>query len=122
MLADLRANALVAHGSASLQLRDTKTARQDFMAVLSVAPRSTDVYVNLASVALAENKPDEAISFYNSALGIDGANFNSLRGLISIYAAQNKIDQAHARIDQALGAQPKHAALHFLKGQVYGFR
>jgi len=31
MLADLRANALVAHGSAALQMRDPKTARQDFM-------------------------------------------------------------------------------------------
>ncbi|MDX6532016.1 MAG: hypothetical protein QOH41_4306 [Blastocatellia bacterium] len=121
MLADLRANTLVVHGSAALQLRDTKTARQDFMAAHDAAPRSTDIYVNLASVALAENKLDEAITFYNSALGIDGANFNSLRGLISIYAAQNHIDQAHARIDQALGAQPNNASLHFLKGQVYGF-
>ena len=57
----------------------TKTARLDFLAARDAAPNSTDVYVNLASVALAENKLDEAIGFYNSALGIDGANFNSLR-------------------------------------------
>ncbi len=121
MLADLQANTMVAHGSAALQLRDTKTAHKDFLAALAAAPRSTDIYVNLASVALAENKADEAISFYNSALGIDSANFNSLRGLITIYAAQSKIDQAHARIDQALASQPNNASLHFLKGQVYGF-
>lgn len=121
MLADLRANALVVHGSAALQLRDTKTARQDFMAARDAAPKSTDVYVNLASVALAENKLDEAIGFYNSALGIDIANFNSLRGLIAIYAAQNKIDLARARVEQSLAAQPNNASLHFLRGQVYGF-
>jgi tetratricopeptide (TPR) repeat protein len=121
MLADLRANALVAHGSAALQLRDTKTARRDFLAARDAAPNSTDVYVNLASVALAENKPDEAITFYQSALAIDGTNFNSLRGMISIYAAQNRINQAHARVDQSLSAQPNNASLHFLKGQVYGF-
>jgi tetratricopeptide (TPR) repeat protein len=121
LLADLRANTLVAHGSAALQLRDTKTARQDFLAARDAAPNSTDVYVNLAAVALAENKPDEAITFYQSALAIDGANFNSLRGLISIYAAQNRIDLAHARIDQSLNSQPNNASLHFLKGQVYGF-
>ena len=121
ILVDLRANALVAHGSAALQLRDTKTARRDFLAARDAAPNSTDVYVNLASVALAENKPDEAIAFYQSALAIDGANFNSLRGMISIYAAQNRIDQAHARVDQSLNAQPNNASLHFLKGQVYGF-
>jgi tetratricopeptide (TPR) repeat protein len=121
MLADLRANTLIAHGSAALQLRDTKTARRDFLAAHEAAPNSTDVYVDLASVSLAENKPDEAIAFYQSALAIDGANFNSLRGMISIYASQNRIDQAHARVDQSLRAQPNNASLHFLKGQVYGF-
>jgi tetratricopeptide (TPR) repeat protein len=121
MLADLRANTLVTRGSAALQMRNTKMARQDFLAARDAAPHSTDVHVNLASVALAENKIDEAIGFYNSALAIDGANFNSLRGLISIYAAQNRIDLAHARMDQSLSAQPNNASLHFLKGQVYGF-
>src|SRR6185503_17520415 len=73
------------------------------------------------SIALAENKVDEAITFYNNALAIDGANFNSLRGLISIYANQNRLEQAHARVDQAINSQPNNAGLHFLKGQVYGY-
>ncbi|MFN2577444.1 MAG: tetratricopeptide repeat protein [Pyrinomonadaceae bacterium] len=121
MLADLRANALVAHGSAALQLRDSKTARADFMAAHDASPNSTDVYVNLAAVSLAENKPDEAVGFYNSALMIDNANFNSLRGLINIYASRNETGQAHARIDQSIAAQPANASLHFLKGRIYGF-
>jgi tetratricopeptide (TPR) repeat protein len=121
MLADLRVNTLVVHGSAALQLRDTKTARQDFMMAHDASPNSTDVYVNLAAVALAENKPDEAVTFYNNALAIDGANFNSLRGLINIYAARNQTAEAHARIDQSIAAQPNNASLHFLKGQIYGF-
>jgi tetratricopeptide (TPR) repeat protein len=121
MLAEIRANTLIAHGTAALQLRDTKTARADFLAAHDAAPGSADIYVNLASVALAENKVDEAITFYNNALAIDGVNFNSLRGLISIYANQNRLDQAHARVDQAINSQPNNASLHFLKGQVYGY-
>src|SRR5260370_37043654 len=121
MPADSRANSLIVHGSAALQLRDTKTARSDFLAAHDAAPGSADVYVKRAAVALAENKVDEAITFYNNALAIDGANFNSLRGLISIYASQNHTDQAHARVDQAINSQPNNASLHFLKGQVYGF-
>jgi len=121
MLAEIRANTLIAHGTAALQLRDTKTARTDFLAAHDAAPGSADIYVNLASVALAENKVDEAITFYNNALAIDGASFNSLRGLISIYANQNRLDQAHARVDQAINSQPNNASLHFLKGQVYGY-
>jgi tetratricopeptide (TPR) repeat protein len=114
MLADLTANALIVHGSASLQLRDTKTARADFMTAHDAAPKSPDIYVNLAAVALAENKTDEAIGFYNNALNLDSANFNSLRGLITIYAARNQTAQAHQRVDQSIAAQPNNASLLFL--------
>ena len=56
MLAELRAKNLMAHGSAALQLRDTKTARADFDAAHTAAPGSADAYNNLALVALTENK------------------------------------------------------------------
>jgi tetratricopeptide (TPR) repeat protein len=121
MLAELKAKTLIAHGSAALQLRDTKTARQDFLAAHDVAPSSADIYVDLAMVSLAEGKTDEAIGFFDNALAVDGANFNALRGLTNIYAAQKRTDLAHARIDQAIAAQPTNASLHFLKGRVYGF-
>jgi tetratricopeptide (TPR) repeat protein len=121
LLAELKAKALIAHGSAALQLRDTKTARQDYMASREAAPGNPDIYVNLAVVALAENKVDEAIGFYNNALAIDGAHFEALRGLTNIYAGQKHADQAHARIDQAIASQPNNASLHFLKGRIYGF-
>jgi tetratricopeptide (TPR) repeat protein len=31
------------------------------------------------------------------------------------------LDQAHARVDHALGSQPNNAALHYLKAEVYGY-
>jgi tetratricopeptide (TPR) repeat protein len=121
MLAELKVKTLIAHGSAALQLRDTKTARADFLAAHDIAPTSADIYVDLAMVSLAEGKADEAIGFYNNALTIDGAHFNALRGLSNVYAAQQKTSDAHARIDQAIAAEPNNASLHFLKGRIYGF-
>ena len=121
MLAQLRGKTLLARGSAAIQTGDTKKARQDFLAAKDAAPSETEPYVNLAAVALVERKTDEAIAFYNNALSIDGANFNALNGLINIYISQGHADQAHARVDQALGSQPNNASLHFLKAQVYGF-
>ena len=121
MLAELKTKTLIAHGSAALQMGDTKTARQDFMSARDAAPNNADIYVNLAVVALAEGKTDEAIGSYNNALTLDGAHFNALRGLINIYAGQKHTDQAQARIDQAIAAYPTNASLHFLKGRVYGF-
>lgn len=121
LLAELKAKTLIAHGSAALQLRDTKTARADFMAAHDIAPSSADIDVDLAMVSLAEGKADEAIGFFNNALAIDGAHFNALRGLTNIYAARKKTADAHARIDQAIASQPNNASLHFLKGRIYGF-
>jgi len=121
MLAELKAKTLIAHGSAALQLRDTKTARTDFLAAHDIAPSSPDIDVDLAMVSLAEGKTEEAIGFFNNALAIDGAHFNALRGLTNIYASQKKTDQAHARIDQSIAAQPNNASLHFLKGRIYGY-
>jgi tetratricopeptide (TPR) repeat protein len=121
MLAELKAKTSIAHGSAALQLRDTKTARADFLAAQQIAPNSADINVDLAMVSLAEGKADEAIGFYNNALTIDGTHFNALRGLTNIYAAQRKTSDAHARIDQAITAQPNNASLHFLKGRIYAF-
>ena len=121
MLVELKAKTLIAHGSAALQLRDTKTARADFLAAHDLAPSSADIDVDLAMVSLAEGKADEAIGFYNKALTIDGAHFNALRGLTNIFAAQKKTADAHVRIDQVIAAQPNNASLHFLKGRIYGF-
>ncbi|MEO8434658.1 MAG: tetratricopeptide repeat protein [Pyrinomonadaceae bacterium] len=121
MLAQLRAKTLLAHGSAAIQTGDAKKARLDFMAAKEAAPGETEPHVNLAAVALMERKPDEAIASYQNALSIDGANYNALNGLINIYVSQGHPEQAHARVDQALGSQSNNASLHFLKAQVYGF-
>lgn len=121
MLAELNLKTLLAHGTCALQLRDTKTARQDFLAARDAAPNSTEPFIVLASVALMEGKADEAINFYHGALAIDSGNFGALRGLVNLYASQKRLDQAHARVDQAITAQPNNAALHFLKGEVFGY-
>src|SRR5262249_32155321 len=81
-----------------------------------------EIYNNLAALALLENKPDEGVGFYQSALKISATNFNALSGLISLYAKRNEIDKAHAVIDQALNSYQNNASLHFLKAQVYGFQ
>jgi tetratricopeptide (TPR) repeat protein len=121
LLAELRLKALTTRGSAQLGLGNTKAARADMEAARDQAPGMPGVYSNLAVVAIRENKQDEAISLYERALDIDKVNFDALNGLISIYVKQNHLDQAHARVDTALGAQPNFAALHYLKAQVYGY-
>ncbi len=121
MLAEVRMKAYLSRGSAALEQGNTASARKDFMMARDVSPRDTYSYISLASVAVAENKPDEAAGFYENALAIESTNFNALSGLIRLYARSNEIGKAHARLDQVLGSYPTNASLHYLKAQAYGF-
>jgi tetratricopeptide (TPR) repeat protein len=121
MLAEIRVKAYLSRGTALLQQGNTANARKDFMLAREVAPKETYPFISLADVALAENKPEEATSFYESALLLDSTNFNALSGLIRLYAVRNEIAKAHARIDQVLNANPNNASLHYLKATIFGF-
>ncbi|HET6670621.1 MAG TPA: tetratricopeptide repeat protein [Pyrinomonadaceae bacterium] len=119
LLAEMRTKTYIVRGAAYSQLRNTAAARQDFVAAREINPRNSDAYINLAAVAMAENKPDEAVGFYENALSIAATDFAALDGLIKIYASRKELGKAHARLDQALSAFPNDASLHYLKAQVY---
>jgi tetratricopeptide (TPR) repeat protein len=122
MLTEMRAKTLMARGIAQLQLNKIQQARADLTAARDLAPNSPSSYNNLALVALAEKKMDEATALYERALAIDSADFDALNGLINnVYSRQNRLDLAHARVDQALAGKSTNPALHYLKAHVYGF-
>ena len=122
LLAEIRERTHLARGTAQFQLRNFAAARSDFDIAKQIAPRDPQVFNSLALVALAENKFDEAVSSFESALNVDATNYDALNGLITLYARNKEIDKANARVDQALNAYPNVAWLHFLKAQVYGYQ
>ena len=120
LITELRGRAYTTRGAANLQLGSTAAARADFNAARDARPNVPESYVNLAGIALAENKTAEAEQAYERALQIDRANLDALGGLLNIYMAQGQFDRAHTRIDEAIAAQSTNAGLHFLKAQIYG--
>jgi tetratricopeptide (TPR) repeat protein len=74
-------------------------------------------------VSVKEGNLEEATTSYDQALAIDSVNYDAVNGLVNIYVRQKRTDQAHARVDQAIGSQPGNkealATLHYLKAQVY---
>jgi len=122
LLAEIREKTYLTRGTAQLQLKNVAGARKDFESAKSIAPNDPVVYNSLALVSLAENKPQDAITQFETALKVDATNFDALNGLITLYASNQQLDQAHARIDQALSVYPNLASLHYLKAQVYGFQ
>ena len=122
LLAEIREKTYLTRGSAELQLKNAAAARKDFESARDVAPKDPIVYNSLALVAVAENKPEDAMSSFESALNIDATNFDALNGVIALYAKDKQFDKAHARLDQALNSNPNIASLHYLKAQIYGFQ
>jgi tetratricopeptide (TPR) repeat protein len=122
LLAELREKTYLSRGTAQLQLNNSTAARQDFELARQIAPNDPAVYNSLAVLSLVENKSEDAISSFENALKVDATNFDALNGLIDLYAKNNELDKAHARIDQALSAYPNLASLHFLKARVYGYQ
>ena len=122
LLNELREKTLLTRGAAQLQANNGAEARKDFEAARAVNPNDTAVYNSLALASLSENKPQDAINWFEAALKIDGANFDALNGLLSLYSKTQEVDKAHARIDQALASYPNNASLHYLKAQAFGFQ
>jgi tetratricopeptide (TPR) repeat protein len=122
LLAEIREKTYLARGAAQLQLRNIAEARKDFEAARNTNPNDPVVYNSLALVSLAENKPADAVNFFETALKVDGTNFDALNGLLTLYARTKELDKAHARIDQALASFPNNASLHYLKAQAFGFQ
>jgi tetratricopeptide (TPR) repeat protein len=119
LLGEIGEKAYLARGTAQLQLKNVAAARQDFDMARQINPSDPAVYNNLALVAAAENKPEDAMASFENALRVDATNFVALNGIIGQYARANEFDKAHARVDQALSSYPNVAWLHFLKGQVH---
>ncbi|HEU4931775.1 MAG TPA: tetratricopeptide repeat protein, partial [Pyrinomonadaceae bacterium] len=122
LIREIREKTLLARGTAQLQLRNNVEARKDFEAARDTNPNDPVVYNSLALVSLAENKPADAVNFFETALKVDGTNFDALNGLVTLYSRTKELDKAHARVDQALASFPNNASLHYLKAQAFGFQ
>jgi len=120
LLREIREKSYLSRGTAQLQLKNNAEARKDFELARDTNPNDPVVYNSLALMAVAENKPQDAIASFETALKIDATNFDALNGLINLYARTQEVDKAHARIDQAIAAYPNNASLHYLKAQAYG--
>lgn len=118
-LTDVRVNALIMRGKAHLRLGTNAAARADMEAARAASPNSPIVYVNLADVAFAEGRLDEAAQHVERALSLDRANFQALTARINLAARDGRLAETRARLDQLASEQPQSAPLQYLRGQAY---
>jgi tetratricopeptide (TPR) repeat protein len=124
LLADVKTNAYLLRGKATLRLAaqapaQIGAARADFESARQTAPNSPLPHVNLADAAAAERKWDEAWQHLDQALALDRTNFQALTALINLGAGTGRLGEARARVEQLAGEQPNSVQLQYLLGQAY---
>ncbi|HYE14076.1 MAG TPA: tetratricopeptide repeat protein [Pyrinomonadaceae bacterium] len=119
LAADVRTNALLLRGMASLRLGQTAAARADMEAARAVSPGSPMPHINLADVALAEGKYEEARQHAERALSIDRANLPAFTKLLTIAVADRRLPEVRGRLEQLAREMPQSAPVHYLLGNSY---
>ena len=119
VLGEIQEKAYLARGGAQLQLKNYAAARQDFEIARQIGPKDPAVYNNLAVLALEENKQEEAMTYFDTALQVDATNFAALNGLLTLYARTGQLDKGQAKVDQLLSSYPNSATLHYFRGHIH---
>ncbi|MBV9925921.1 MAG: tetratricopeptide repeat protein [Acidobacteria bacterium] len=124
LLADVKTNAYLLRGKASLRLAaqtpaQLAAARADFEAARQASPNSPVPHVNLADAAAAEQKWDEAWQHLDQALALDRTNPQALMGLINLGTVAGRLGEARTRVEQLANEQPNSAQLQYLLGHAY---
>ncbi|WP_090195741.1 tetratricopeptide repeat protein [Erythrobacter sp. HL-111] len=91
---DVRAEALIKQGEASLAAGDTQGAIDAFEAALAVDPGHTPIFVSLAEAARENGLQGKAIRYYREALARDPDNFAAIAGEGAALVEKGAIEKA----------------------------
>jgi tetratricopeptide (TPR) repeat protein len=92
-------------GNTLLETQDIPAARTVFEQLIQSTPDNPVALYRLGILERSEKNYDRAITYLNQALDIDPDLMDVFSGLITVYALQQKFEQAIARCDEHLAAR-----------------
>jgi len=93
----------------------------EFAKALDLNPQYHAIYYNLGRTLLAAGRPDEAIRTLEKGLQYyESADLHTQLGLA--LASRNRIEEAKAQFDKALGINPNDAIAHFARGVALAYK
>ncbi|MFQ5733165.1 MAG: tetratricopeptide repeat protein [Planctomycetaceae bacterium] len=82
------------------------------------SPKDVDVLEALADVCVLQNRPTEAVEYWNKALRIDPRRESVLYSLSVFLARRRRFQPAAEMFDRLIEVNPWHAGVHYLHAQV----
>jgi tetratricopeptide (TPR) repeat protein len=101
-----------------LQLGNVEGAEKDVVALVNLAPNSTETQTLLGDFYWSKKDYPRAKSAYMRAAQMKSDSIDALKGLIRVDLAQKAPDAARARVESRLAKAPNDTALLLLAGNV----
>jgi tetratricopeptide (TPR) repeat protein len=101
------------------ELRDYDAARKTFLRVSKMLPGSSEIPAALAQIARRHGKWEEAVAYYDQALGLDPRNAELLTETAENYDDLRQFDDALKLYDRALDIRPNDVDLLASKAGIY---
>jgi len=117
------AEALYGIGSVYLNQNKNAAAKEMFERCVQLKPNYPetlpDAWNNLGVLATRENHIDEAINFFQKALGVNPRHLLSLDNLGNAYRAQKRWGEAQKVLEQAVSIAPEDSEANYSLGMVF---
>jgi putative PEP-CTERM system TPR-repeat lipoprotein len=94
-------------GAAYMAKGDTEHARESWKNALAIKPDYTPASLNLAKIAMGQNKPNEAVESFEKVLKHDPKNLSALVGLAQIAEMKKDYVEMVQRLEVAKQKNPK---------------
>ncbi|HEV8038895.1 MAG TPA: tetratricopeptide repeat protein [Bryobacteraceae bacterium] len=82
------------------------------------APENPEPYLNLGTLLVENDRPDEAVPYLLDATRIAPGEWRAHRGLGKAYLQLNRLPESQVELRKAVELAPENAPLHFLLAQV----
>ena len=98
--------------------KDLASAEKVFVSYKTLYPKEPSGFVRLGQFYAEQKKFDAALKEYDAASRLAPQAFGPALSAIGLLMAQRKFDEADARVDAMLKADPKQLLAHQLRGEV----
>jgi len=114
-------SALVAFHSGlfAFRQRDFGTAAAEFLRGHQIDPQAVEFANALGSVAVEQNRPEDAVAWLQKAKALDRLSTNPHVNLAMLYQRQEKFGDAERELRQGLRVAPQNPELHYRLGVLY---
>ena len=99
---------------------NAKNAELELQKAISLAPGSTDTYIDLGRLYMQEKRNGEAEKVLNQVLVAEPQSAEALTALVQLFVNNKQLDKATSRVQETIAKSPNFTEAHLLLAELAG--